>query len=809
MVSKRIVYTSFGRIIGVGGLVLVLAGAVFPLVGFAQEITPQMLEEASRQTGMSKEELLRQYQQKSGQATQDAGETSGDNVPGRGELGDIDDRIPWRDTNVQVVLPFAGEGEGGMEGIGDQDSTETIADSDRFFGSDFFNLDSGVFDPPSFGPLSGEYRLGIGDEIIINVWGGVDFQLTRIVDRDGAIILPKAGKIVCAGRTLDEVDKSLRERLAQLDASIDIDGADGEDGGDTFVEITLGHLRAIRVFVVGEVQRPGSFELSSVSTILTALYAAGGPSEQGSYRDIRLVRGESTIVNFDIYQYLMGGSRRGDAILREGDTVFIPSRGPSVQILGAVKRPMNYEILPGQSLTDLINYAGGLTSLAASDVIHIQRILAPEFRSHGHPDKVFLDIVYDVGVMGPKEGSPAPLLDGDVVTIDGIDDRLENWVQISGSVKRPGMYEFLEGMTVVDLVDLAGGLWPDALSERAVIDRTSPEKKFSSISVALSSILSGNADPVLMQPLDELHVFSRWDAQARPQVHITGEVFDPITIDFREDMTLRDLVLKAGGLKDSANLLQAEVSRLLISAIKNPDISVRPEQTVEIIPVSLGSNFLMADDSLVLMPHDRVAVRRLPWWESQMTVTVKGEVFYPGVFSLERKDERLSSIIARAGGLQPDAYLIGARVNRVQDSVGNIALDLMQALVQPGSQYDIILQDGDEILIPDRMFTVKVEGEVGFPTSLIFEEGKDINYYVGRAGGYLQKSDKKRSRVVYPNGLSLPNKGGSKVVAGSTIIVPIKPPPEGKSTMETVRDITAIVASLAMVWLVIDSTTKN
>jgi protein involved in polysaccharide export with SLBB domain len=808
MISKHLVCTLFGRSLGVGGLVLVLAAVFLPMVCIAQEITPEMLEAASRQTGLSKEELLRRYEQEGGQGTAGAENTSEENSPGRQELGDIDDRMPWRDTNVQVILPFSGEEGADKKGIGDQDSTETIDDSDRFFGSEFFKLDSGVFDPPSFGPLSGEYRLGIGDEIIINVWGGVDFQLTRIVDRDGAIILPKAGKIVCAGRTLDELDQSLRERLAQLDSSIDVDGADGEDEGDTFVEITLGHLRAIRVFVVGEVHRPGSFELSSVSTILTALYAAGGPSDQGSYRDIRLMRGESTVAHFDIYQYLMGGNRRGDAILQEGDTVFIPSRGPSTQILGAVKRPMNYEIMPGQNLTDLINYAGGFTSLAASDVIHIQRILPPEFRSPGHPDKVFLDIAYDVGKMEPKNGSPAPLLGGDEVTIDGIDDRLENWVQVSGSVKRPGKYEFLDGMTVVDLVDLAGGLWPDALSERAVIDRTSPEKMFSSISVALSAILSGTADPVLVQPLDELRVFSRWDAQTRPQVHITGEVFDPLTIDFREGMTLRDLVLKAGGLKDSANLMQADVSRLIMSAVQNPDVSVRPERTVEILNVSLGSDFLTADESLVLMPHDRVAVRRLPWWESQSTVTVNGEVFYPGTFSLERKDERISSVIARAGGLRPDAYLIGARVNRIQDSVGNIALDLMQALAQPGSQYDIILQDGDEILIPDRMFTVKVEGEVGFPTSLIFEEGKDINYYVHRAGGYLNKSDKKRARVVYPNGLSLPNKGGSKVVAGSTIIVPIKPPPEGKSTMESVRDITGIIASLAMVWLVIDSTTN-
>ena len=799
---KLIVCKPFGRSLGTGVLALALAGVFLPMVCAAQEISPEMLEEASRRTGMSKEQLLEQYNQQSGQTAAVADTTETQN-PGRTSLEGIDDTIIWKDTNATVTLPMSGIlGDSVVVEVAVDDSL--AIDPNTFFGSGFFHLDAGMFQPPSFGPVPDDYRLGVGDEIIINVWGGVDLQLTRMVDRDGTVILPTVGKISCAGRTVKQVDESIRKRLATTHASIDVDGYDGQDDGDTFVEVTMGNLRAIRVFVVGEATRPGSYELNSVSTMLTALYAAGGPSNMGSFRDIRLVRGDKTVARLDLYQYLTGGGRDQDNLLQEGDTVFIPDRGTSVSITGSVRRPMRFEMTDGEGLGDLIRYAGGFLPTAAPDIIHILRVLPLAQRESGQPDHVFLDVSFDAASMTGSDGNPVLLLDGDLVGVDGVEGRLDNWVQITGSVKRPGQYEFKPGMTALDLIEAAGGLWPDALTERAVIDRTSPERKLSMVAFALEDVLSGAAEPVVLQARDVLEIFSRWDIQNRPRVYITGEVNNPVVLDFREGMTLRDLILKAGGLRESANLLQGEVSRLLLDALGNPDTSVRPERTVESIQVPMDGDFLTRDESFPLQAYDRIAIRRLPWWEMQRTVRIRGEVFYPGVFSLERKDETISSVIARAGGLTPDAYLVGARIVRSQDGVGNIALDLMEALTEPGSQYDIVLQAGDQIVIPDRMYTVKVLGEVGFPTSLIHEEGKDINYYVNRAGGYLKQSDKKRARVVWPNGMSLPNKGGHEVVAGSTIIVPVKPPPEGKSTMETVRDITAIIASLAMVYLVIN-----
>lgn len=786
------------------GLTLIAVG---PRCAVAQELSPAMIDEAVRRTGLSREELERRYAEQTGSSVGQAVEAQA--APGRTSLGTIDDSVvanpQWRDTSADVTLPFAAELKASL----DQERRDLNVPGDTvgYFGADFFHLDSGTFTPPSFGPVSGDYRLGVGDEVIVNAWGGVEFQITRVVDRDGSILLPRSGKVACAGRTLSDVGQSVRERLAESHASIAKDeSGQGKSGAATTVEVTLGHLRPIKVFVVGAAMRPGSYELNSAARILTALSAAGGPNLSGSLRRVRLVRGEETVAVLDLYDYLLGGSRAADARLQEGDTVFIPDIGPSVRVRGEVRRPLYYELLPGETLTDVIRFAGGFTATAAPEVIHLRRILPPAQRRDGQPDSIYLDVTYDAALGAPGDGHRVPLLDGDVVEVAATGERLENWVEVAGTVKRPGRYEFSPGLTAAALIEIAGGLWPDALTERAVIDRTSETLELSTFAFSLADELSGAAAPALLQARDVLHVFSRREVQERPQVSIDGEVYNPFRDDFRQGTTLRDLILKAGGLKQSADRVRVEVARLRREAVQSRDLENRPNHTVDILEFPLPEDFLTAEASLVLEPWDRVSIRRLPWWELQSTVRIRGEVFYAGQFSLERKDETLSSVITRAGGLKPDAYLVGARLVRAQDGVGNVAIDLKRALDEPGGPFDLVLQEGDEILIPNRMFTVKVLGEVGFPTSLVFEDGKNINYFVNRAGGYLEKADKKKTRVVYPNGLSLPNKRGSKVVAGSTIIVPLKAPPEGDGKLGTLREISAIFASLATVWLVIDRT---
>ncbi|MBE0566435.1 MAG: SLBB domain-containing protein [Krumholzibacteria bacterium] len=791
------------------GPLAVLAALCILLTGAdlaAQAVDPALLQEAARRTGKTPEQLMSEYRQAQGGQAPAVADTTA--PPGRTSLDGVDDRRTRSGQDPTggqfgVVLPLSGTRA--PEYL-DADAPAAEADSagPRWFGEDFFRLDEGMFTPPSFGPVPGDYKLGVGDEVVVDVWGEVELRLVRLVDRDGTIILPQAGQVTCAGRTLEQVDQAIREQLRRSHASL---GRTPDDpDARTFLQVTLGRLRPVRVFVVGAAARPGSYELNSVSTVLTALYAAGGPAEGGSLRAIRLVRGDQTVGELDLYAYLLGGDRSGDLRLREGDTVHVPDRSFGVSITGAVRRPMHYEMKDGETVADLVRYAGGLTAEAAAEVIHVRRILPADQRRPGEPDIVVVDVPYDAQAGVVRDRQAGTLQDGDQVTVDGIGDRDDRWVEVRGLVKRPGRYQLQPGMTVADLVTAAGGLWPDALSEWASLDRTSPARELSTVTVPLGQVLAGQAAPIVLEARDVLHVFARPETRDRPRVTISGEVYQPLTMDFRAGLTLRDLVLRAGGLKRGANPLRAEIARIREAAVTSLDPGTDPAQTVDVIRVELGEDFLQNPDSPRLLPWDRVAIRQLPWWETQRTVTVAGEVFYPGEFSLENRGETLSSILARAGGLKPTAYAQGARVVRSQDGVGNIAVDLRQALARPGSQPDIILEPGDRIVVPNRMYTVKVTGEVGFPTSLVWEEGRRIDYYVERAGGYLKHADKGRTRVVHPNGMSLPNKGSSEVIAGSTIIVPLEPPPEGPSTLEVAKDITAIIAGLATIWLIVDNT---
>ena len=492
----------------------------------AQEVSPELLDEAARRTGLSREELLARYRQRQGTAATD---TSASGEPGRTSLDGIDDarlidsteqaEERWRDTDAIVELPGTALLESGLlDGLA-EDLAVVPGDTVGYFGHDFFRLDEGVFAPPSFGPIGGDHRLGVGDELVINVWGGIDFQLTRIVDRDGAILLPRAGKVVCAGRTLDEVNASVKRQLARSYASIDEDGAAGGDEGDTYVEVTLGQLRAIRVFVIGAVQRPGSYELSSASRVLTALYAAGGPTVSGSLRDIRLLRGQDQIASLDMYRYLLGqGSARRPAAA--GGRYGLRTRRRAQRATG--RRGAPPPLLRDETGRDperpvrLRRRFHGRCQRPRGGA-HLAHTLPPSARSAGQPDQVLLDIPYDAGRMQAASGRPVLLLDGDLVTVEAITERQDNWVKGHRSrSSAPVPTSSPAGATVLDLLEQVGGLWPDALTERAVLDRTSDTLELSSLTVPLAEIMAGRSPDMQLQPRDELYVFSLWDARERP-----------------------------------------------------------------------------------------------------------------------------------------------------------------------------------------------------------------------------------------------------------------------------------------------------
>jgi len=785
-------------------VVLVLGCHAFTVL--AQDLSPAMLEEASRRTGLSQEEILRRYREQQSQAGQAVADTS--QAPGRTSLEGIDDRgttAPagrsessyWAER-PDIVLPMS---EAMLDTAAVDSLLEmltTIPDSLRVFGSGFFSLDAALFSPPSFGPVPPDYLVGVGDEIVIDVWGEVELRVTRIVDRDGSIILPRGGKIVCHDRTLESITNAVRDRLDN--------SYSGLADGSIELSVTLGKLRSIQVFVIGDVQRPGAYELSSVSTVMSALHAAGGPALSGSYRNIRLQRAGETVTHLDLYRYLTGGAREQDRTLRQGDTILIPPRGRTVQLRGEVRRPAIFELAAGETFDDLLIYGGGFTPVAVTRIVHVERIVPPAMRQPDLPDRTWVDIYLEPTTGKLEDPTTGELADGDVVHVNGIVGEVWGWVEIQGNVKAPGRYQFNQGMTVRELVDLSGGAWPDVLLEVAVIDRIDVQEQLSTVTIPLGDILSGVASDVALEERDILQVFALGAMRDQETVSITGDVRQPGPFEFRQGMTLQDLIVRAGGILSSGDVEHVEIQRLMEDKVFSAAAEPPSGNTVETILVNLGSDYLRHGNDIMLMPFDNVVVRRLPWYEKQRVVQVRGEVFYNGTFSLENESERLSSIVQRAGGLKPNAYARGARVER--RGLGNVAVDLVAAMDEPGGPQDIILEAGDQILVPQRQYTVKVVGEVGFPTALVFEDGKNINWYVDRAGGYLEQADKGRSRVIHPNGLSQPNKGGHQVLPGSTIMVPVEPPPEGPTTLQTLREISAIFMALATVWLVIDRSTE-
>jgi len=584
----------------------------------------------------------------------------------------------------------------------------------------------------------------------------------------------------------------VRDRLARYYSGLSLD----PDEGASHLDVSLGKLRMIRVYVAGEAVAPGAYDLGSLSTMFTAVIAAGGPTPLGSMREIRLIRGNQIVSRLDFYGYLMEGTTSGDQPLREFDTIFIPPRGRSVSIVGAVRRPMTYELKPGESGSELVRFAGGFTAEAATEILRVQRILPPEQRAPGAADRVQVDLHLD----SPR---PAELLDGDEVLVDAISERATNWVEITGAVKRPGRFEHTPGLDMATLLERAGRAWPDVLDQRVLIDRVLPDGTWDSFNVSIEDTAA--ARRTILHPQDRIRVFSKWDITDRAEVTIDGEVRRPGSFEFRENLTVRDLVLKAEGFTINADVLQGEIHRLLPETRRSG--RAEPDSLVQVIRFPIGADFLTRETGMLLHARDQVIIRRLPWWETQQNVSLLGEAVYPGVYPLLRPDERLSEVIARASGLKREAYPAGATMIR-QDGVGPVAIDLDCALEDPGSSCDIQLRAGDVISIPRVPNTVKVSGAVGSPTSLIYKKGEGADYYISHAGGFLKNADRGGSRIVYPNGASVKALGfwsDPKVLAGSEILVPWKPESKGdNATLENVVRLSAIIASLATTYLVID-----
>ena len=655
------------------------------------------------------------------------------------------------------------------------------------FGLDFFRNSTTQFDANLSGPVDASYRINPGDRLVLVLTGDVEQSYTLDVTREGFIVIPQVGQVWVNNLTMSELENVLYSRLGRVYSGVRRGG-----GATTHFYVTPARLGSNQIFVIGDVVRPGSYRISSAGTALSALYAARGPSDNGSLRRVLVRRGGVAVDTLDVYDYLLNGNTAHDVRLNNSDLVFVPIHGPRVRIVGEVARPATYEIRPSETLADALRFAGGFTATAARRRVQIERIVPPAQRAPGGRDRVVTEIVSDEFLTGT--GPSIPVLDGDVIRVFAVASRVRNRIYVRGDVWTPGSQGLAPGMRVSDALRLAGGVRPDVYLGQLLITRTLPDSSRVQLRAALRDTTGAVINDIPLQEDDEIRVFSTSEFRPVRYVAINGAVRKSGQFPFREGMTIRDLVLLAGGLDQSAYLNEAEVARL-------------PEDraggvTARTFRVPLDSSYLFErgadgkylgppglpaaagpNPEVVVQPYDNVLVLRQPNWELQRTAVIAGEVRYPGRYSLKTKTEKITDLITRAGGLTSDAYANGVTFYRTRNGVGRIGIELPDVLRNPKSLDNLPLQDGDSLYIPRYNAVVNVQGAVNSPVAVTWAPGKTIEYYIRAAGGPARRADVAHAYVTQPNGkvearaphFLLPD-GLPQPRAGSTVFVPERDP---------------------------------
>ncbi len=677
---------------------------------------------------------------------------------------------------VQAILPFQ---EAPFEfGIVPQ-SADELEDLE-LFGRDIFRLEAEVWEPVLFGPVGPDYEIGPGDQLIIQMWGVYQKVYDETVNREGYILIPDVGQIVMTNLTVEQAKTRLLQQMTPSNQALNY----GRPGATAFIDITLGKLKVITVFVMGNAVRRGAANLSSISTAFAALYAAGGPSNTGSMRAVNVIRGSRIIKEIDLYDYLLSGDKSADIRLWDGDIVYIPDIGPRVAVRGRVLRPAVYELSESEDLLTALDIAGGLTASASREKAQIARIVPPAYREQYEFDQILMDV--DLSRVLSQEVDVA-LFDGDVVSFTPILTTRRNFIVVEGAVWRPGTYELTPGMTLLDAIHEADELKDEAHLGYAHIFRTNRDETTTQISVSLLEAQSGDpADNIELFERDRIHIYSIHDLMEPGYVWIEGEI--------------RDLILRAGGLTKAAWTEWAEISRVSM----NVDGSIADFQSIRAEVDTLFD--ASAERSRQLQDLDRVYIRTRPQWEIDRRVTVGGEVLFPGGYTLRRDDETLAEIVERAGGLTPYAFPEGARFTRSFEDAGRINIDLPRVLQDRNSSLNLVMQPGDTLYVPPVVDFVSVQGAVGNPTSVLYVKGKRPTYYIHQAGDYSELADRRRMRVIYPNGSAwhrnwfiMPN---PPLQPGSSIFVPERTEAKG-SVWQVLRDTTAILTSFTTVLILV------
>ncbi|MHA4807449.1 SLBB domain-containing protein [Flavitalea flava] len=685
----------------------------------------------------------------------------------------------------------------------------------RNFGFDVFNNKRLTFEPNLRIPTPKNYILAADDELLIDVSGYSEANYKLKVSPEGTIRIPVVGLVTVSGQTIEQAKKSITRRLASTVFS-DI------KTGHTLVEVTLGTIRSIRVTIIGEAALPGVYTLPSLATAYNALYACGGPNQNGSFRNIQVIRNNSLLATIDIYQYLVNGTKKNDIHLMDQDVIRINTYAIRIALKGEVKKPGLYDVAQGETLGQIMRYAGGFTDNAYTARIQV-------FTNTSKERRVTTITEEDVETVIPRKG--------DSYIIGKILNRFVNRVSIRGAVYRPGEYELKDGMTLLQLLNEADGIREDAFTSRASLHRLKDDLSPEIVSFDPERLLKGETPDIVLRKEDRINIFSKFDLKEGYYVSIEGEVSAPGIFLYEEGITVRDLVLLSGGLKEAASVKRVEISRRI------KDADPLSKNTVTAIIYQEDINLDLRDSSkagkFVLLPFDEVAIRPAPGYFVQKNAVIEGEIIFTGKYTLETKNDRISDLVKRSGGLTPQAYLAGAVLVRTKNFTKteqnnneqglrnllkqdfqagsspailqndlsasmlkrseNVNIDLQKILEHPGSEYDLLLNDGDTLRIPRQLQTVRVNGEVLFPALVRYDKRLDFKDYIIGAGGFSEKSSRKKSYVVYPNGSVkgtrsfLFFKNYPTLSPGAEIFVPVKRERERLRPTE----ILSIIVSLA------------
>ena len=643
----------------------------------------------------------------------------------------------------------------------------------KVFGRNIFNNKRLTFEPNMNIATPDDYRLGPGDEVYIDVWGASQQRFECTVSPEGVINIENFGPVQVSGLTVAQTNARLRSTLGARYVGSD-------------VRLTVGQTRTITVDVMGEVKTPGTYTLSAFSTVFHALYMAGGTNDIGTLRNIKVFRNGRQITTCDIYDYILNGNMKGNVRLQSGDVVVVGSYECLVQVTGKVKRPMYYEMKSTESVGTLLRYAGGFTGDAYDQLVRLIR------KSGGQLSVFSLD---------EFERGNFQLADGDSVAVDSTLQRYRNMVEVKGAVFRTGKYQMDGSITTVrQLIEAAGGLCEDAMKTRAVLHRLTDERRLQVVQVDLQGILAHTAPDIALRNEDVLFIPSRSYLIGEQKLSIHGEVVYPGEYDFAENTTLEDFILQAGGLTDAASLVKVDVSR----RIRNQLATESSDKIAESFTFKLKDGFVVdGTPGFVLQPYDEVYVRRSPGYVEQQNVEVKGEVAFEGRYALVTKGMRLSDLVKQCGGLTPQSYATGAHLERKlspeeqlkQQSmiklatmgdtadvrrlelsdVRVVAINLEKAIANPGSnQWDLVLQEGDVLVVPQYSNTVTINGEVLYPNTVGYDKNMKLRDYINSAGGFTQKARTGKVFAVGMNGSVTKVRSKKDITPGCNIVVPAK-----------------------------------